>query len=74
MNSFLNHGQTQGDAWREKEVKGELVGGNEKRKGWQERPERGHGQKLALDRWNGEVQREGGEKRLRQAFTEQQKN
>ncbi len=31
MNSFLNHGQTRGDARREEEVRGELVGGNEKR-------------------------------------------
>lgn len=41
------------DARREVEVRGELVGGNEKREGWQKRPQRGQGQKFALDRVKG---------------------
>lgn len=53
MNSFLNHGQTRGGAWREGGARGELVGGNEKREGWQKRTGSGQGEKFALDRAKG---------------------
>lgn len=37
MKSFSNRGQTQGDALKGEEARGELVGWNEKREGWHKR-------------------------------------
>lgn len=58
MNSFLNHGQTPGNAWKGGEGEEELVGGNEKKgRMAEEARERAWTRSCLLVGMKGEVQR-----------------